>query len=173
MDTRSRKVLILNQDYSALTVCSVQKAFILVYLDKAELVSAADDYELHTISVAYPLPSIIRLMKYVHLPYRGVMLNRHNIFRRDHHQCQYCGAVKDLTLDHVLPRSRGGRSSWENLVTACKRCNSRKGDLTPEEANMPLRKKPFKPSFVMFLRDFSGQISEDWKPYLGKKAKFY
>jgi 5-methylcytosine-specific restriction endonuclease McrA len=169
----ARKVLILNQDYSALTVCSVQKAFILVYLNKAELVSEAKEKLLRTVTSTFPMPSIIRLYKYVHLPYKGVMLNRQNIFKRDSHQCQYCGTHEDLTLDHVMPKSRGGKSSWDNLVTACRSCNSKKGDYTPDEAGMILKQKPFKPSFIMFLRDFSGQIDEDWVPYLGKKNKAY
>jgi 5-methylcytosine-specific restriction endonuclease McrA len=168
-----KKVLILNQDYSALTVCSVQKAFILVYLNKAELVSEARNLLLRSVSSTFPMPSIIRLYKYVNLPYKGVMLSRQNIFKRDHHVCQYCGTSEDLTLDHVLPKSRGGKSSWDNLVTACKSCNSKKGDFTPEEAGMPLRMKPFKPSFIMFLRDFSGHIDEEWVPYLGKKSKVF
>lgn len=173
METRGRKVLILNQDYSALTICSVKKAFILIYLNKAELVSQADGMALRTVSLAYPMPSIIRLFSYVSLPYKGVMLSRQNVFKRDGHTCQYCGATKDLTLDHVIPRSRGGRSHWNNLVSACKRCNSRKGDRTPEEADMPLKKQPFKPSFVMFLRDFSDHPEKDWEPYLGKSSKLF
>ncbi|GAB4395753.1 MAG: HNH endonuclease [Microscillaceae bacterium] len=173
MSLNGRKVLILNQDYRALTVCSVQKAFILVYLKKAEMVAQASEGQLRTVSDLYPMPSIIRLYRYVNLPYKGVMLSRQNIFKRDSNRCQYCGSVKDLTLDHVIPRSRGGRSTWDNLVTACRTCNSRKGDLTPEEANMPLYRKPFKPSFIMFLRDFSGKIHEDWEPYLGKSFKYF
>ena len=166
-----KKVLILNQDYSALTVCSVQKAFILVYLKKAELITEARHLLLRSVNSSYPMPSIIRLYKYVHLPYKGVMLSRQNIFKRDAHQCQYCGTHEDLTLDHVMPKSRGGKSSWDNLVTACKSCNSKKGDYTPDEAHLVLKQKPFKPSFIMFLRDFSGHIDEDWIPYLGKKTK--
>jgi 5-methylcytosine-specific restriction endonuclease McrA len=99
------------------------------------------------------------------------MLNRQNIFKRDGQRCQYCGTSEDLTLDHVIPKSRGGQSKWDNLTTACKRCNSRKGDFTPEEANMPLQQKPYKPSFIVFLRDFSGSIADDWQPYLSKKMK--
>ncbi len=167
-----QKVLVLNQDYSALTICSVQKAFILVYMNKAELVSRSETDFLRTVTTTYPFPSIIRLHRYVHLPYKGVVLSRHNIFRRDSHRCQYCLATEELTLDHVVPKSRGGKSSWDNLVTACKRCNSKKGDFTPQEANMRLAQEPYKPSFIMFLRDFSGFIAEDWKPYL-KKAKTY
>lgn len=168
-----KKVLILNQDYSALTICTVPKAFILVFLNKAELVAEANDMQLRTISSSYPMPSVIRLFKYVHLPYKGVMLTRQNVFKRDGQHCQYCGSNDDLTLDHVMPKSRGGKTIWDNLTTACKRCNSRKGDFTPEEARMTLRQKPFKPSFVMFLRDFSGNIEQDWWPYLSKKLKMY
>ncbi|MES2734607.1 MAG: HNH endonuclease [Bacteroidota bacterium] len=166
-----RKVLILNQDYSALTVCTVPKAFILVYLKKAELVSEASDLQLRSVSHTFPMPSVIRLFNYVHLPYKGVMLTRQNVFKRDGHRCQYCGMGEELTLDHVVPRSRGGQSKWDNLTTACKRCNSRKGDYTPEEARMHLTSKPFKPSFVMFLRDFSGPVDEKWQPYLSRKMK--
>jgi 5-methylcytosine-specific restriction endonuclease McrA len=168
-----RKVLILNQDYSALTVCTVPKAFVLVYLKKAELVSEARDLQLRSVSHTFPMPSVIRLFRYVHLPYKGVMLTRQNIFKRDGYCCQYCGTVDELTLDHVVPKSRGGKSNWDNLTTACKRCNSRKGDFTPEEARMMLVQRPFKPSFVMFLRDFSGTIAEEWQPFLSKKTKVF
>jgi 5-methylcytosine-specific restriction endonuclease McrA len=135
-----RKVLVLNQDYRALTVCSVQRAFLLVYMDKAELVSNANNIYLRTVTNLFPAPSIIRLHSYVNLPYKGVVLSRQNVFKRDGHNCQYCGTHQDLTLDHVIPRSRGGLTSWDNLVAACKHCNSKKGDNTPDEANMPLRR---------------------------------
>jgi HNH endonuclease len=163
-----RKVLVLNQDYSALTVCAVPKAFLLVYLKKADLIAEAPLVKLHSITEIFPLPSVIRLHRYVYLPYKGVMLNRQNIFRRDSGRCQYCGSTENLTLDHVIPKSRGGRTSWDNLTTACRKCNALKGDLTPDQAQMPLMSKPFKPSFVMFLRDFS-TIQEEWRPFLGMK----
>lgn len=163
------KVLVLNQDYSALSVCSVSKAFLLVYMNKAELLAKSNTHVLRTINDEYPLPTVIRLHRYIHLPYRGVEMTRQNIFRRDNHRCQYCGTTEQLTLDHVLPKSRGGKTTWDNLITACKRCNSRKGDYTPEEARMPLSRPPFKPSFLMFLRDCSGPIEEGWLPYLGLK----
>ena len=168
-----RKVLVLNQDYSAFTICSVPKAFLLVYLKKADLVAESSTEKLRSVSETFPMPSVIRLHKYVYLPYRGVMLTRQNIFKRDNHQCQYCGTPEELTLDHVIPKSRGGRTSWDNLITACKRCNSRKGDYTPEEASMALYQKPFKPSFIMFLRDFSGNVDESWLPFLAKKEKVH
>jgi 5-methylcytosine-specific restriction endonuclease McrA len=168
-----RKVLVLNQDYSALGICSVPKAFLLVYLNKAELVAKSQGFVLRTVDDEYPSPTVIRLHRYIHLPYKGVMLNRQNIFKRDGNRCQYCGKYDDLTLDHVLPKSRGGKTNWDNLITACKRCNSQKGDLTPEEAGMKLYQKPFKPSFLVFLRDFSGSVEETWMPFLAKREKMY
>lgn len=161
------KVLVLNQDYTALSICSVSKAFLLIYMDKAETLSILEGQYIRSVSQKFQVPSVIRLKSYVRFPYRsGVVLNRQNLFKRDGHQCLYCGTTKNLTLDHVLPSSRGGRTSWENLATACKSCNSKKGDRTPEEANMTLKHKPFKPSFIVFLRSFSG-IHEDWLEYLG------
>ena len=142
-----RKVLVLNQDYSALSVCSVPKAFLLVYMQKADLVAHSPTHVLRTVSEAYPMPTVVRLRRYIHLPYRGVMMTRQNIFKRDGNRCQYCGTHDNLTLDHVLPKSRGGKTNWDNLATACKRCNSRKGDYTPEEAAMPLRQRPLPPVF--------------------------
>jgi 5-methylcytosine-specific restriction endonuclease McrA len=133
---------------------------------KVEMVSSFNGTKFHTVDNEYNIPAVVRLHNYINVPYRSVELSRTNIFKRDSGQCQYCGSDKDLSIDHVLPRSRGGGSSWKNLVTACKPCNSRKGDDTPEEANMPLTTKPFKPSFLMYLRDFSGFQYQEWKPYL-------
>jgi 5-methylcytosine-specific restriction endonuclease McrA len=166
MDAAGKKVLVLNADYRAFTVCSVYKAFLLVYLEKAEIVIKSEKNFIRTVSRAYALPSVIRLYNYVQMPYKGVMLTRQNIFKRDGHQCVYCSSREDLTLDHVVPRSRGGDSTWSNLVTACKPCNAKKGDYLPEEAKMPLPYKPYKPSFIMFLREFSGVSDENWRPYL-------
>ncbi len=164
-------VLILNQDFRALTVCSVQKAFVLLYLNKAEMVSKEDNSWIRSVSLSFPMPTVIRLHNFVKAPFKSVHLNRQNIFRRDNFTCQYCGVKHDLTLDHVFPRSRGGATSWENLITACKRCNGYKGNRTPQEADMVLRYKPFRPSFVMYLRNFVNVTSrEDWDLFLGKSA---
>lgn len=163
------KVLILNQDYSAIAICTVQKAFLLVYLDKAEMVSPLEGAFLHTISTMFPVPSIIRLQRYVRVPYYGIALSRHNVMRRDNYKCQYCGGVKNLTLDHLLPRSRGGETVWQNLVTACSRCNSRKGDRTPEEAGLKLKKQPSRPSLLTFLQLHITPSNQDWHTYLGVK----
>lgn len=166
-----QKVLVLNQDYSPISVCTVQRAFLLTYLNKTEMIAASNGYKMRSVSRSFPMPSVIRLNKYVKVPYKGVALTRHNVFKRDQFECQYCGTEEDLTLDHVIPRSKGGKSSWDNLVTACKGCNAKKGDFTPEKAGMKLNVRPFKPSYVIFLRDYSGFHCEEWKPYLPVKSK--
>jgi len=160
------RVLVLNQDFSPLMVCSVERAFVLVYLNKSELVKPANGHKLHSVTHSYPMPSVIRLNRYVNAPYKGVALTRQNIFKRDNFECQYCGTRKDLTLDHIIPSSRGGQHTWVNLVTACKRCNAVKGDRTPDEAEMQLRKKPHKPSYSLFLRELSGSIGNEWDDFL-------
>ncbi len=159
-------VLVLNQDFSALTVCSVQRAVVLVHLHKADVVEALPGRSMRSPNITFPWPSIVRLRFYVRVPYRGIMLSRKNVLRRDGTRCQYCGTREQLTVDHVLPKSRGGKDVWKNLVAACIRCNNRKGNRTPEEAEMLLRRQPFRPSHVMFIRDYVGRLEETWKPYL-------
>jgi len=161
----NNRVLVLNQDFSPLMVCSVQRAFILVYLNKSELVRPANGHKLRTVTHSFAMPSVIRLNRYVRAPYKGVNLTRQNVFKRDNNECQYCGTHKDLTLDHVIPSSKGGSHSWINLVTACKKCNAKKGYNTPEQAKMDLIRKPYKPSYSLFLRDNSG-FGNEWDEYL-------
>lgn len=163
--------MVLNQDYTPLTVCSVERAFLLVFLNKAELVSPVPDVFLHTVDRAFPAPSVIRIDRYVRVPYKGVVLSRQNIFRRDNHECQYCGTNRDLTLDHLIPRSKGGTSNWKNLVTACRHCNARKGDYGLEEVGMKLRRHPFKPSYIMFLKTSNGSLFDEWRPFLQIKSQ--
>ena len=165
-----RRVLILNQDFSPVSVCNVQRAFLLVFLNKADMVSEAGK-PIRTVSRTFSMPSIIRLRRYVNMPFKGVVMSRQNLFRRDGYQCQYCGSSKDLTLDHVVPRAKGGKSTWKNLITACRRCNARKGHQTPEKAGLTLRQHPFRPTYVMFLRELAGPGYEDWHPYLGMEEQ--
>lgn len=162
----NRHVLLLNADYSAMSVCTVERAVVLVFLGKADVVQALDGQFLRSARTRFPMPSIVRLRSYIRVPYRSILLTRKNVLRRDRHRCQYCGNREHLTIDHVQPKSRGGKDTWENLVTACSRCNARKGSRTPEEAHMPLLGRPFRPSHVMFIRDFVGNVDETWKPYL-------
>ena len=160
------RALVLNLDYTPITVCTVQRAFLLVFLRKAELIKANSANKLHTVSTSYPLPAVIKLNRYVNVPYKGVVLSRENVFKRDGFKCQYCGTEKELTIDHLIPKAKGGKTSWNNLVTACKSCNSKKGNYSPEEAGLRLAFKPYRPSYIMYLKDLSGNNYEDWKPYL-------
>lgn len=160
------RVLVLNQDYSPLMVCSAERAFVLVYLNKSELIKPVEDQLIRSVTKAFPMPSVIRLNRYIQAPFRVISLTRQNIFRRDQHECQYCGTRKDLTIDHVIPSSRGGLHNWNNLVTACKRCNTRKGDSTPEEAGMHLKRKPHKPSYAIFLKDYVHNHGGLWDEFL-------
>jgi 5-methylcytosine-specific restriction endonuclease McrA len=166
------KALVLNMDYTPISVCTVQRAFLLVFLNKAEIIKSNSSFSFHTINQNYPMPSVIKLGRYVNVPYKGVVLTKENVFKRDGFQCQYCGNQKDLTLDHLVPKAKGGKTAWNNLVTACKKCNSLKGDYSPEEAGLELTFKPFKPSYIMYLKDLSSRNYEDWKPFLEvKKVK--
>lgn len=161
------QVLVLNQNYEALTVTDPYKAFILVYLGKAELVEAYQDQFIYSIATRFPLPSIVRLKSYILVPYKKIMLSRKNILKRDNNRCQYCNKFSlDLTIDHIIPKSVGGQDSWENLVAACIKCNNKKSNRTPEQANMPLLSKPFKPNHVLFLRQIVSIVEDKWKPYL-------
>ena len=131
-------VLVLNQNYEPLNVCNIPRAFRLVFGSKAEVIEY-DHATIRTVRAAYRAPSVIRLQHQVRRPRPRVKLTRREIFARDRHTCQYCGRMAhDLTLDHILPRHRGGSHSWENLVAACKPCNHRKGGRTPEEARLRL-----------------------------------
>lgn len=159
-------VLVLNQDFTPLTVCSVNRAFLLVFLDKAELLKTEEGAVMRSIDRTFPKPSVIKIGRYINIPYRGVVLTRTNVFKRDGNKCQYCGASRSLTLDHLIPRSKGGQSTWRNLVTACRNCNAKKGDQSPEELGMILRQQPIKPSYVMFLKESSGAVRKEWRQFL-------
>lgn len=166
MDTLQGNVLILNQDYQPLSVCNVKRSLLLLFLEKAEMLHERPDYKIRTVSSQYDFPSVIRLRKYARIPFKNIVLTRKNIMKRDENRCQYCGSSSDLTIDHVIPKSRNGKDTWDNLVTACNKCNHRKGNKTPSEAGMPLRKEPFRPNHIIFLRDYMGRIEDPWKPYL-------
>lgn len=159
-------VLVLNQDYQPLSICSVQRSIKLLFLDKAELLHDDPENFLRTTRETYSYPSVIRLRSYIRLPYTKIVLSRRNIMKRDGFVCQYCGKKTDLTIDHVLPKSRGGQETWENLTTACEKCNVKKGNKTPKEANLVLKKKPYRPIPITFFRDYNGGVQEPWKPYL-------
>jgi len=162
----NRSVLVLNQNYEPIAICNAKKAIILVYLGKAEIVERLN-FEIHSVSFSMPFPSVVRLQIYIYRPYTPVVLNRKNIVRRDRHTCQYCGKRNvPLTVDHIIPRHFGGNHSWENLVCACVRCNNRKGNRTPEQADMNLLKKPKRPTQLFFLQFLIEKPHDSWRPYL-------
>ena len=164
----SGRVLILNASFEPLHVCSVKRAVSLLMHEVAERVEESGKV-LRSPSSVFPVPSVIRLRRFVRAPFRQrVAFNRKNVFRRDEHTCQYCATrTFDLTLDHVMPRSRGGPTSWENVVACCKACNARKRDRTPEEARMFLRRRPYAPRF-MFSSAYGvmPEIDPIWEKYL-------
>ena len=131
------------------------------------MIESYDGKFLSSLKTRYPYPSIVRLQVFIRIPFKHIVLSRKNVLRRDSNQCQYCGKIDShLTIDHVIPKAKGGKDTWENLVSACNKCNNKKGDRTPHEAQMPLLRKPFRPNHVMFIRDFLGNIDDRWKPYL-------
>lgn len=159
------QVLVLNQDFTPVSVTDIFRGFKLVYKGKAEILEHDEMNPFITDEKVYKRPSVIRLLKYVMLPFKKIKPNRENLFKRDGNSCVYCDAKKNLTIDHVLPRSRGGDNTWENLVTCCIKCNGKKGDRTPEEADMKMRQAPFKPGYTYFMKNFA-KVYDSWKIYL-------
>ncbi len=160
-------VLVLNQNYEPLNVCNARRAFVLVDCGKAEVLEHGEG-GIPTPNDIYPLPSVIRMIYLIKRPRPKMRLSRREVFNRDRHTCQYCGRqTRELTLDHVVPRHRGGRHDWENLVSACKKCNHRKAGRTPREAQMRLGREPFAPritSYYVVYRHLNGQ--DGWRKFL-------
>ena len=161
----AENVLVLNQNYEPLNVCSVRRALVLIFRGKAQHVETCE-LVVRTVSRNFPVPSVVRLEHYVNAPRRRVVLSKRNVLKRDNHQCQYCGSADcKMTIDHIIPRKYNGPDSWENLVTACVSCNARKGDGHPEQAGLRLMRKPKRPNNVSFIRNFIGVSDSRWKPY--------
>jgi 5-methylcytosine-specific restriction endonuclease McrA len=160
------QVLVLNASYEPLNVCSVRRAHVLVFKGKAEVIERLEQ-PLRSASDTYPWPHVIRLVTYIKVP-RAVQrkISRRALFARDGWRCVYCGSSGRLTLDHVVPRSRGGDSVWENVVTSCAPCNLRKGDRLLHEVAMALRSQPRPPTPVLFIRLAAPKIPTGWRPYL-------
>jgi 5-methylcytosine-specific restriction endonuclease McrA len=161
------QVLVLNASYEPLNVCSVRRAHVLVFKGKAEVLEALER-PLRAATDTYPWPHVIRLVTYVHVPRAAQRkISRRALFARDNWRCVYCGTSGGrLTLDHVVPRSRGGDSVWENVVTSCAPCNLRKGNRLPEEVAMELRSPPRPPAPVLFIHLATPSIPTGWRPYL-------
>jgi 5-methylcytosine-specific restriction endonuclease McrA len=156
------QVLVLNADYTPLNVTTLNRGVTLVFKGKAEVLKASTNPLLSSVKT-FIRPLIIRLLNYVNFNKKKMKVNRHRIYKRDGYQCVYCGSNKVLTIDHVMPRSRGGRNTWTNLVTCCQRCNLRKADLTPEEAGMKMRTKAYEPT--LFSEEFYPSMAKVWEDY--------
>lgn len=160
-------VLVLNGNFEPLNICSTQRALILVLNDKATIVQNGRGW-VQAVSQAYPVPSVIKINRIILHPRQRLQPTRREVFRRDGYRCQYCGReIARPTIDHVVPRHRDGGDTWENLVTACPACNVRKGERTPEEANMALLSQPREPHATALYR-FGRYLPryENWRTYL-------
>lgn len=166
------RVLVLNATYEPINVCTVRRATVLILKSKAEVLERGKG-RLRSERLAFERPVVIRLVTYVKVP-RDVhrrKITRKAVLARDSWTCQYCGASKpELTVDHVIPRSRGGESAWENIVAACASCNRRKGNRLPREASMHPRHLPRPPGPLVFIRISSPRIPVTWERYLVAKA---
>jgi len=172
VETRMEQTLLLNATFEPLKVVHWQKAITLWCQGKVEII-AHHDREVRAVSFALKLPSVIRLLRYVRISQRfdSVPFSRANIYARDAYTCQYCARVfptPDLTFDHVVPVSQGGRKAWENIVTCCVTCNRRKGGRTPAEAKMRLMRPPHRPTAAPAIRITIGRRNapESWRDYL-------
>jgi 5-methylcytosine-specific restriction endonuclease McrA len=165
----NKAVLVLNQNYEPLNVCNVRRALVLVIDGKAEILEEHPE-GVCTTRRRYPSPSVIRLVYLIRRPRPRVKLTRREVFIRDNYTCQYCGRQgHDLTIDHVVPRSRGGSHSWENLVSACKTCNHRKGGKTLVQAKMALKNEPREPRpgiYYTIERRLDSEVVESWRKFL-------
>ena len=186
----NRPVLVLNRLWQAIHVCSARRAFSLLCQGHAQVVHAEDgsfsthDYDswrslsqrepgshmVQTVAYKVRLPTVIVLMLFDRMPRKEVKFTRHNIFERDRNTCQYCGKTldrRDLNLDHVFPRDRGGQMTWENIVCSCIPCNTRKGNRTPDQARMKLIRKPERPEWRPFAHlTFGAEHHDSWKHFV-------
>ena len=187
----NQPVLVLNRLWQAINVCTVRRALILLFQGHAQVVWKNEDGSfqtfsfrewrdfsqmepsneaIRTVSFKIRIPRVILLLFFDRMPKKEVKLTRHNIFLRDKNTCQYCGRVfdrKDLNIDHVIPRDRGGPTTWENLVCSCIECNAKKGNRTPEEAGMKLIRKPKRPRWRPFLQiSLNAPYHETWKHFI-------
>jgi 5-methylcytosine-specific restriction endonuclease McrA len=159
------RALLLNASFEPLCVVPMRRAVVLVLKDKAEII-ARNGGELHSERATLPIPAVIRLVHFVRVPFRNrVPLSRRAVFARDRHRCQYCNHSAE-NIDHVVPRSRGGEHTWDNVVASCRACNARKEDRLPQECGLSLRRSPRAPHASLWLIATVGSIDPLWEPYL-------
>ena len=168
----SGRVLVLNASYEPINVCTVRRAAVLILKNRAEILEEGD-WALRAENFTLARPVVIRLLTYVRIPRDAHRrkITRRAVFARDRWTCQYCGYERgNLTVDHVIPRSKGGHSSWDNIVTCCAPCNRRKGDRLPRQANMVPTQAPRAPSATIFIHVAAPTIPAAWERYLGAAA---
>jgi 5-methylcytosine-specific restriction endonuclease McrA len=165
--SKYQKTLVVDSSFIARSIISTERAFVISYKGNAEVIAEhPETFGLVNPELTIHKPSIIRVFKYVKQSMHKVPLTRENVYRRDNFECVYCGCStqKLLTLDHVIPQSKGGKNTWDNLVTACKPCNSEKADLTLEEYGKEIP-EPKRPHYLMLLRAVQ-EIPKEWEPFL-------
>jgi hypothetical protein len=168
MTNEKRKTLVLNSSYMASSIIPSYRAFSIHYKGNADVITTYQDTFITTINDKFPVPSIIRVPKWFEQEYHRVPLTRENLYKRDNYTCVYCGLNKrdQLTIDHLIPVSKGGKDTWENWVTACRSCNSEKSNLDVEEWAKEVP-RPYRPHYLMLVNKNLGQpVPDDWKPYL-------
>ncbi|MCA9714242.1 MAG: HNH endonuclease [Myxococcales bacterium] len=165
-----QKTLVLTQGYQPHTITPWQRALCMSLLDKVEVL---ENYarSVRTVTVAFPVPAVVRLRSHYRPRPHGVRFSRQNVYLRDDHECQYCGkecSQSDLTLDHVVPRVHGGTTTWTNVVACCKDCNRRKGGRTPEQAGFSLRKRPARPHWnpMSFSYRLPQRVPDAWRGWI-------
>ena len=165
--SKYQKTLVLDSSFTARSIITTERAFAIHYKGNSDVIKEhPETFGLVNPDLKIKKPSVIKVYKFVNQNIQKVPLNRDNVYRRDNHQCVYCGCNnrKTLTLDHVLPQSKGGKDTWDNLVTCCLRCNREKSDLTLEEYGKEIP-QPKRPHFLMLMKQLM-YIPDEWKPYL-------
>ncbi len=164
----NEKTLKLDSSYRPIDIVDAVEALVLCLIGKAQAIESYNK-EIHSVAESFTLPAVIVLNRYVKFQFKVVAVRRQEVILRDQCTCQYCAKkfpVDKLTIDHIIPKSKGGENTWENLVAACKKCNQRKGNRTPEQANMKLLNTPKKPKFNILRAVGKSQVSDLWKNYL-------
>ncbi len=162
----NKQVLVLNQNYHPLLICTAKRAISLAFLGKVKVV---ENYKqrVSSPSLTINLPSVVKLDKFVNVRNNKIVLSRKNILKRDQHQCQYCLKTGvPMTIDHIIPKEKKGPDSWENLVACCHKCNIKKGNRNLEQSEMKLIRKPKQPTRIHYIRQFVKRDQSSWKPYL-------
>lgn len=169
-ETMNKNVLVLNSTYEAIHICTLRRAIILVIKGVA-VVEESLGMAIHSASQIYQTPTVIRLIRYIWIPKKNVHLTRKNVVLRDKHICQYCGKEfksEELTMDHIIPKSMSGQTTWENVVACCKACNNKKANRMLKDSGMRLIKKPEMPKKIIYLHivRYLGKDMENWKKYI-------